>query len=281
MRLTPRIHDRDVAGLTYVYPVVSRRSRGVSVGINLNPNNACNWRCRYCQVPGLVFGKGPAIDLDLLRRELDQMLRLLVRGDYLERHVAPELRRINDLAFSGNGEPTSSPQFAAAVDVAAAAAAAYPELAATKLVLITNGSLIHERTVQEGVARLARARGEMWFKLDSATEAGQLATNGSHLGVERTARNLALAASLCPTWLQTIVFAVDGAPPSEEEVRAWLALVAAVLADGVALRGVHLYGLARPSHQPEAERLSPVASAWFAVFAARIRWLGLEVQESP
>ena len=47
-------HDRNAAGLRYVYPVVSRRAGGVSVGINLNPNNACNWRCVYCQVPRLV-----------------------------------------------------------------------------------------------------------------------------------------------------------------------------------------------------------------------------------
>ena len=49
-------HSRDAAGLKYVYPVVSRRAEGVSVGINLNPNNACNWRCVYCQVPDLVLG---------------------------------------------------------------------------------------------------------------------------------------------------------------------------------------------------------------------------------
>ncbi|MDX9945398.1 MAG: radical SAM protein, partial [Azonexus sp.] len=33
-------HSRDSAGLRYVYPVISRRAGGVSVGINLNPNNA-------------------------------------------------------------------------------------------------------------------------------------------------------------------------------------------------------------------------------------------------
>ena len=37
-------HDRNSAGLTYVYPVISRRAGGVSVGVNLNVNNACNWR---------------------------------------------------------------------------------------------------------------------------------------------------------------------------------------------------------------------------------------------
>ena len=115
MRLTTRVHDRDSAGLTYVYPVVSRRAGGVSVGVNLNPNNACNWRCVYCQVPGLVYGKGPPIDLGLLSEELSTMLTALTEGDYMERHVPPDARRLNDVAISGNGEPTSSPDFEAAV----------------------------------------------------------------------------------------------------------------------------------------------------------------------
>jgi hypothetical protein len=63
-------HNRSFIDMTYVYPVVSRRAGGVSVGINLNPNNACNWHCAYCQVPGLVRGAAPEIDLALLAREL-------------------------------------------------------------------------------------------------------------------------------------------------------------------------------------------------------------------
>ena len=67
-------HRRDRAARRYVYPVVSRRAGGVSVGVNLSPNHACNWRCRYCQVPELVRGAGPAIDLELLAGELGSML---------------------------------------------------------------------------------------------------------------------------------------------------------------------------------------------------------------
>jgi wyosine [tRNA(Phe)-imidazoG37] synthetase (radical SAM superfamily) len=94
VRLTTRVHDRDVAGLTYVYPVVSRRARGVSLGINLNTNNACNWRCVYCQVPGLTLGKAPEVDVELMARELEAMLRALLEGDYMERHVPENARRL-------------------------------------------------------------------------------------------------------------------------------------------------------------------------------------------
>ncbi len=80
-------HSRDSAGMRYVYPVISRRAGGVSVGINLNPNNACNWRCIYCQVPDLTRGGPPAIDLALLERELDGFLNDAIAGDFMATRV--------------------------------------------------------------------------------------------------------------------------------------------------------------------------------------------------
>ena len=45
-----RRHDRHFRDSKYVYPVLSRRSQGISVGINLNPDRRCNFDCVYCQV---------------------------------------------------------------------------------------------------------------------------------------------------------------------------------------------------------------------------------------
>ena len=106
--LSPRNHDRDSAGMTYVYPVVSRRAGGVSVGINLNPNNACNWACVYCQVPNLTRGTAPDIDLAQLEAELRAMLDDILHGDFMRSRVPEGARRLNDIALSGNGEPTSA-----------------------------------------------------------------------------------------------------------------------------------------------------------------------------
>jgi len=74
-------HDRGSAALRHVYPVVSRRAGGVSVGINLNPNNACNWRCIYCQVPDLTRGSAPPVDLAVLENELRSFLDELLHGE--------------------------------------------------------------------------------------------------------------------------------------------------------------------------------------------------------
>jgi wyosine [tRNA(Phe)-imidazoG37] synthetase (radical SAM superfamily) len=275
MRLTTRVHDRDAAGMTYVYPVVSRRARGVSVGVNLNPNNACNWRCVYCQVPGLVRGVGPAIDLERLEGELDAMLGALVDGDYMERHVPEGSRRLNDVALSGNGEPTSSPDFDAALDVVGRVLARRGLAGALKVVLITNGSLVHAEKVQRGLAHLRELGGEVWYKLDRATDAGQAEVNDAHTGAARALANLRACADLCPTWIQTCVFARRGAPPADGELEAYLTALRDLRADPPAhLEGVLLYGLARPSHQPEAPELSPLPAGWLEAFAHRIEQTG-------
>jgi hypothetical protein len=86
---------------------------------------------------------------------------------------------------------------------------------------------------------------------------------------------------LCPTWLQTCVFAFDGAPPSDVEQEAYRNLLRERLDAGVKLQGVLLYGLARQSHQPEAARLAPLPEAWLETYAQSIRVLGLTVKVSP
>jgi len=274
-------HSRDGAGLTYVYPVVSRRAGGLSVGINLNPNNACNWRCIYCQVPNLVRGAAPPIDLARLEGELRGFLTEVVHGDFFVRRVPADMRRLIDLALSGNGEPTSATEFEAVIALIARVRDDLGIDPVVKTLLITNGSLVHRAAVQAGLRRLAPLNGEVWFKLDRATEAGIRAVNQTSISLSRVRRNLALCAELCPTWIQTCLFALDGAPPVREDVDTYVAFLAALRADAVPVRGVLLYGIARPSLQPEAPRLTPLPEAWLRALAARVEALGFPVRIAP
>ena len=281
-RLSTTDHDRDSAGMTYVYPVVSRRAGGVSVGVNLNPNNACNWRCIYCQVPGLTRGGPPAIDLAMLGKELRQMLMEIVQGDFMTQHVPEGMRRLNDVALSGNGEPTSAPEFADVVDMIGRQLAEFGLIGeGVKLVLITNGSLAHRPHVQTGIKEMATLNGEVWFKFDRATKAGMAQVNGTEMAPERHFQRLRQVARLCPTWLQTCMFAVDGAPPDDAEVGAYLAMLARAKAENLPLQGVLLYGLARASMQPEAKHLSPLSETWLRELADRIEAQGLRVRLAP
>lgn len=271
--LSTKDHSRDSAGLRYVYPVVSRRAGGISVGINLNPNNACNWRCVYCQVPDLTRGTAPAIDLGLLEKELSGFLHEIQQGDFMQR-VPIEARRINDIALSGNGEPTSAQEFAEVIELIA-----QHKPAALKLVLITNGSLMQRDNVQQGLRRMAQLNGEVWFKLDRASTAGMAQINDTKMTMDKVKQNLAIALGCCPnTWLQTCWFAVDGIAPSQQDEADYLDFLACALRDNIKPQGVLLYGLARPSMQQEAPRLSALPQAEMEAFAHRIRLLGVQVR---
>ncbi len=279
--LTPTHHDRDNARMTYVYPVVSRRAAGVSVGINLNPNSACNWACVYCQVPELKRGGAPDTDLDQLDAELRTMLDVILHGDFMRTRVPEGARRLNDIALSGNGEPTSARDFPQVIDLIGRIMADFDLAGRIKLVLITNGSLIDRPRVQAGLRKMASLNGEVWFKFDSATASGMRAINQTRISPEKHFERLTLAARLCPTWLQTCMFALDGAPPAETELTAYLDAVDRILLQHVPVQGVLLYGLARPSMQPQANRLSTLPASWLNAFADRIRSAGLPVRVTP
>lgn len=271
-------HSRDLAGMTYVYPVVSRRAGGVSIGINLNPNNACNWRCIYCQVPDLTRGAAPKIDLAQLESELRTMLQDVLHGDFMQRRVPEDVRQLQDIAFSGNGEPTSSAEFPQAIMIAENAMRDFALQDRIKLRLITNGSHMDKPAVLDAVARMAGCNGEVWFKIDAATQAGIARINDVSLKPQGVLERLKLCAARCPTWVQTCVFALDGEPPAEAELQAYLDLLGQAATE---IKGVHLYSLARPSMQAEAPRLSRLSEGWMQAFAVRIRQLGLTVSVSP
>ena len=271
-------HRRDFAGFRYVYPVVSRRAGGVSVGINLNVNNACNWRCAYCQVEGLTRGAPPPVDHALLVSELSALLQAILHEGYLDRHAPPEARRLVDVAFSGNGEPTSASTFDVCVAQVVAVLAGFDLVGTLPLRLITNGSLMHRPVVLAGLDALAAAGGEVWFKLDRVGEQ-TLAVNGVRLNADRVRKQLDACLSRAPTWVQTCWFQIDAAPPSVGELGAYCDFLRGFSGR---LRGVHLYGLARPSLQPGAERLSRIAPTDMASIAELIQQkTGLTVQVSP
>jgi len=276
--LTVSDHNRDVSGMRYIYPVVSRRAGGVSVGINLNINNACNWRCIYCQVPNLTRGTPPPIELDVLEQELRTFLNSVIHGDFMQRFVAEQDRQLQDIAFSGNGEPTSAKEFPQVIALVEQVLRDFDLLGTIKVRLITNGSLLDKPAILEAVRHLSRCNGEVWFKVDAGTQQGIARINDVHLNPQSHIQRLKNCADACPTFIQTCMFGLEGSAPSEEDIAAYVALLEQV-ADKI--QGVHLYGLARPSLQAEASRLSRLPPEWLESVANRIRQHGITVHVSP
>lgn len=277
--LTVENHDRDNAGLTYVYPVLSRRAGGLSIGINLNPNNKCNWRCIYCQVPDLIRGSAPAINLEQLGIELRQFINDVLNEDFFEReNVDVALRSIKDIALSGNGESTSADEFDDVILLITNILSEFNLTGLIKLVLITNGSFIQQPNIQRGLQHMSEINGEVWFKVDSATQEGMKRINSINRTMSSVSLNLDKAAHLCPTWLQTCMFQQNGQLPSDIEQNAYIEFLQNLLINDTPIKGVLLYGLARPSLQIEAPTLSRLEHDWLEQFAERIKRLSLPVK---
>lgn len=278
--LTAADHSRDSAGLTYIYPVLSRRAGGLSIGVNFNTNNACNWQCVYCQVPDLTIGAAPELDFELLEAELRGFLEQVQTGDFYRRFQVPEDQRvIKDIALSGNGEPTSVPRFAEAVELIGKIATEAGLFPASRYVLITNGSLIHQPKVQDGLKVLNKFGGEVWFKLDSATQAGRRRINTAGQSLDTSLNNLILAAGCCRTKVQICLVDIDRQGLMEPERIALLDALKTVRQNST-VHEILLYTIARPSLQPEAGRLGKMPEPVMRAFAEDLQALGFEVSIS-
>ncbi len=250
-------HDRDAAGLEYVYPVVSRRAGGISIGVNLNTNNACNWRCIYCQVPDLQRGEPEPVDLKRLTNELRTLIEQVVSGRFYHRfNVAPAHRLLKDIALSGNGEPTSAREFPEVIKIVGDVLQEF-SLAITPVV-ISNGSLMHRPYVKRGLSLLAALKGEVWFKIDRGTAESRWRVNSVQLSNELVLERLAECAALCRTKIQTCVFNFREHEDPDQERQAFVNLMAQVR-QKTNVQTILLYAPSRQPSQPEAGLLESIS----------------------
>ena len=265
-------HSRELSGLKYIYSVISRRAGGLSIGVNLNVNNACNWQCIYCEIPNLTRGTPPPIELDVLEQELRFFLNEIIHGDYMEKNVSLEDRHLKDIAFSGNGEPTSANEFPEVISIVKKILSEFNLLHKIKIRLITNGSLMHQTSVIKSVGMLKEMNGEVWFKVDAATEESIKTINQVNLKPHQILERLKNSANVCPTFVQTCIFTIDGKGPSKKDIDAYVELINEVKS---IIQGVHLYGLARPSLQPQAKNLGRIDEEVLQDIAKELRSLNI------
>ena len=252
-------HPRRFQAYELVYPVLSRRSKGISLGVNLNLDQSCNFRCVYCQVDQSEHRSNDLFSLDRLQKELRGMLLMLQSGEIYEAapfSEAPEhLRRLNDIALSGDGEPTSSAHFERASEVVVEVKEEL-RLRGVKIVLITNSSLLHEERVRRTLARLDEHQLEVWGKLDAGTEQYFRLVNSSSVPFERIVANLLLTAQARPLVIQSLFVRIGDEPPPREEVEAYANQLAEIMARGGEIREVQLHTIARPPRDRRVRALS-------------------------
>jgi wyosine [tRNA(Phe)-imidazoG37] synthetase (radical SAM superfamily) len=256
-----RDHRREWRDCLYVYPVVARRSKGLSIGVNLNPDKQCTFSCVYCQIDRRLRRKLHSVDILTLRRELDLALGEAVGGKlWQERRFAAtpaELRRINDIAFSGDGEPTCLANFDQAVE-AAARARRQAGLEPLKLVVITNASALDQEQFRRALPILDANNGEIWAKLDAGTEEAFARINRPEVAISLRSivDNIVEVARSRPVVIQSLFFRTAGQAPPEHEVEAYCRRLEEIVRRGGRIKLVQVYTIARKPAEKEVSALT-------------------------
>lgn len=264
-------HSRRFASNRFVYPVVSRRSKGVSVGVNLNPDKVCNFDCIYCQVDRRTESDQRFVEQPRLLEELRATLELCAGGEIFEfepfQQVAPPLRRLNDIAFSGDGEPTTYRNFDELMGICAELKR-QAGLDEVKMVLITNASMFHRPHVQRGLQILDENRGEIWAKLDAGTEEYYQLVDRTKFPFQQVLDNIRNAAQVRPLVIQSLFMTVSGTPPSAAEVDAYIERLREIVAGGGQIKLVQVYTVAR---QPAESYVGALSNQQVDEITERVR----------
>lgn len=281
----------------FVYPVLSRRSRGISIGVNLNPDKVCNFDCIYCQVDRRSQSETRFVETAALVDELRTTLDLVTTGQIYEspkfREVPANLRRLNDIAFSGDGEPTTYKNFDEIIEacsevkreaemqsvecgVRSADQEPHSPLptphSSLKMVLITNASMFHRPHVQRGLAILDENNGEIWAKLEAGTDEFYRLIERTPIPFRQILDNITSAARVRPLIIQSLFMRVNGEPPSQTELEAFCDRLNEITAAGGQLKLVQIYTVAR---RPAESFVAPLTDAEVDAIVVLVKRTGL------
>ncbi len=276
LRLAFASHPRQWRDFRFVYPVISRRSKGLSVGVNLNPDGACNFDCIYCCVDRRAPLPRIKVDVGRLESELETLIagREELFKDPQFAEIPPEFRRLNDIAFSGDGEPTAVPAFGPAVR-AAAGVLERLGLSDVKVVIITDACYLTRPEVAETLRFLDRHNGEIWAKLDAGTETYFRRVNRANYPLSHVLDNLRAASRERAIVIQSMFMRIEGAAPPADELEAYLGRLRWLLDEGGQIKLVQVYTVARWTTESYVSALAP---AELEQIAERVRSLGLAAE---
>ncbi|MCY3019035.1 MAG: radical SAM protein [Planctomycetota bacterium] len=274
--LSEHEHPRVFRGNAYVYPVLSRRASGISVGINLNPDKACTFNCVYCQVDRAVArsAKPLPVSLPKLFEELRGVLSGFVPGGALWNQpefaaLPPARKRVADIAFSGDGEPTAFRSFSHAVQGCIEVTESFaPAFADAKVVLITNSSGLSRPDVRRGLAFLDQHHGEVWAKLDAGTAEHFRRINSAAFPFQKAFANILACARRREIVIQSCFMRMNGAGPAAAEIAAYVDCLKDIVARGGRVRLVQVYTLARA---PARGGVASLSNAEVDAIAERVR----------
>lgn len=267
---TPFGRPRNRLNNRFVYAAISQRARGLSIGVNLNPDSRCNFDCVYCEVNRDTPGRGRRVDVKVMAAELERLLVLQHEGRLGEldwfRNLPPELLELKEVALSGYGEPTLCPNFDEVVREVLYLRSTR-RLPFFKTVLITNGTGLDLPPVTAGLELLC-PQDEIWIKLDAGTQAYYEQVDRPTLPFWRLLANILAISKKRPVIIQSLFPLVNGQEPPWEEINEYTQRLKELKAAGAQISLVQVYSAHRPPHRPNCEHL-PLKS--LSRIASRLR----------
>jgi wyosine [tRNA(Phe)-imidazoG37] synthetase (radical SAM superfamily) len=232
----------------FVYTVISPRARGLSVGINMNPDRHCNLDCVYCEVNRELPVLDQKLDVAVMAQELDKTLGLVRSGRIREhpafRGLSEDLLQLRHVAVSGDGEPTLCANFAEAIQAVVHMRARQPHTF-FKLALITNGTALDLPSVQDGLQYFT-SDDEIWIKLEAGTQAHMDRVNRSKVPLEKVVANLMLVGRQRPIIIQSLFPLILGQEPLPCEIDDYILLLSNLKRGGARISLVQVYSATRP-----------------------------------
>jgi wyosine [tRNA(Phe)-imidazoG37] synthetase (radical SAM superfamily) len=266
-------------GNRFVYAAISQRARGLSIGVNLNPDKRCSFDCVYCEVDRDTPGQGKKVDVTVMAAELEWLLLLQREGKLSEldwfRNLPPELLELKEVALSGYGEPTLCPNFDEVVREVLFLRSKR-KLPFFKTVLITNGTGLDLPPVTAGL-NLLRQQDEIWVKLDAGTPEYYEQVNRPSFPFWRVLANILALSKKRPVIIQSLFPLVNGQEPPWEEIEAYAQRLKELKAAGAQISMVQVYSAHRPPHRPNCEHLALKSLSRIASHVRTVTGLRAEV----
>jgi wyosine [tRNA(Phe)-imidazoG37] synthetase (radical SAM superfamily) len=248
---------RDFLENRFVYTVISPRARGLSVGVNMNPDKGCNFDCVYCEVNRNETPRESRLDVPVMIDELERTLNLVRSGGLGQRTgyrtTPPELLELRHVTLSGDGEPTHCPNFVEAVEevVHLRARGVIPFF---KLVLVTNASGLARPDIVKGL-NLFTTRDEVWAKLEAGTQEYMNRVNRPGCSLEEILANILELSRRRPVIIQSLFPSIGGEAPPDGEIEAYVQRLRELKEAGAQIPLVQIYSATRPTTHSECGHL--------------------------
>ncbi|MEE2923914.1 MAG: radical SAM protein [bacterium] len=247
-------HKRDYGDLKYVYPVISRRSAGLSLGINLNVDKLCNFDCPYCQVDRRQHSD-LRFDQNEFQKELVSIIKDIRDGTVWKlprfKNVENINKKFKDVAIAGDGEPSTSPYL---LETMGYLQKISEEYSLPEIVWISNATGLAKSQTLQSLRILEQLKGTIWAKLDAGSQEYFELISASKYNLDRIQSMIEKIPAGVKLKIQSCFMKVEGSPPSPNEIDLYISRLMSINQNRN-IAEVQIYTIAR---KPAQNYVSPL-----------------------